>query len=255
MSRGRSWREVLRSLGKDPGIEGHDLIEAEAHLWHAHDAASQSVVSVTEASIQVASCSAKQRKTIDALVETARTARARLDDAAPAAARVGDALDRLRLVALNLGLEGARVGDATGRALTAVSDEIRAGVDRGAEALGDVQSALDDVRPAAGKVIEHAEQVRQAESEVATGAATAQTGAQEAAQSLEELARWARKLSETDPDTARTLNRASEHARALVAELSELQTTAQGELARAVLAPLVEPLARLLADLGPKRTP
>ena len=26
MSRGRSWREVLRSLGKDPGIEGRDLI-------------------------------------------------------------------------------------------------------------------------------------------------------------------------------------------------------------------------------------
>lgn len=254
MSRAGSWRGLLRSLRKDSGTEARSILEAETGLWSAHQSASAGSTSALEACAQVATASARQRKVLEALLETARSARARADEAAPAATRLGDALDRLRLVALNLGLEGARVSDSAGRALTAVSDEIRAWVDRSAEALSDLQGAIEELRPASGRVIDHAEQLRQIEADIANGAARTQAGAQQAAQSLEELGRWASKLSETDPETARVLSRAADHARALVADLSELQTAARGEIARSVLEPIIDPLTRLIAELGSKRS-
>ena len=134
-----------------------------------------------------------------------------------------------------------------------MSDELRAWVDRSAEALSDLQGSIEEMRPASGRVIDHAEQIRQTEDEIASSAARTQAGAQQASRSLEELARWVSKLSQTDPETARVLGRAAEHARALVADLSELHTAARGEIARSVLEPIIDPVARLIAELGSKR--
>lgn len=254
MSRGRSWRGVLRGLRKESSTEARSLLEAESSLWSAHQAATAGSAGAVDAAVQVASASARQRKAIEALLETARSARARADEAAPAAARLGDALDRLRLVALNLGLEGARLGDSAGRALTTVSDEIRTWVERSAEALSDLQGSIDELRPASGRVIEHAEQIRQAETEIAGSAARTQAEAQQVSQSLEELARHASKLSHTDPQTARALGRAAEHARALVADLSELRDAARGEIAHSMLEPIIDPLARIIAEFGSRRS-
>jgi len=253
MSRGGKWRDVLRGLRRDSEPQSRSLLEAETALWTAHQAAAAGTASALEASVRVASASARQRKAIEALLETARSTRARADEAAPAASRLGDGLDRLRLVALNLGLEGARLSDSAGRALTTVSDEIRTWVDRSAEALADLQGSIDELRPASGRVVEHAERIRQAEAEIASSAAETQAGAQQASQSLEELARWASKLSKTDPETARVLGRAAEHAKALVADLSELHSASRGEIAHSVLEPIIEPLARLIGELGSKR--
>ncbi|MBI5538136.1 MAG: hypothetical protein HY898_35770 [Deltaproteobacteria bacterium] len=250
MSRVKGWLDVLRSLGKDAGSEAHELVEAEAQLWHAHEKSTASATQVVEATGGLAAASGRQRKLVDTLLETARTAQARADEIGPALVRVTETLERLRLVALNVGLEGSRMGDAAGRSLTMVSDEVRTYVERGVEALHDTRALVEEVGPTAGHVAEHAEALRQSEADLGGEILRVQSLAQETSRSVEEIGRWARKLSETDPETATILARAAEHARGLVSDLSLLKSATQTELARAVLRPIIEPLVRLLRDLG-----
>jgi methyl-accepting chemotaxis protein len=250
MTRVRGWLGVLRGLGTDTSAEAQELVEAETQLWAAHSNATTAAIQVVEATGMLAAASTRQRKQVDALLETARSTRARTEDMGPAIALVSEALERLRLVALNLGLEGSRMGDAAGRALALVSDEVRAYMERGSDALRDVQSLVEEVRPSIRQLADQADQLRQGEADLANDVARLQSLAQDTARSVEDISVWARKLAETDPETATILARASDHARALVADLSQLKSASQGELARAVLRPLVEPLARLVKDLG-----
>ena len=250
MSRVKGWLEVLRSLGKDGGSEAHDLVEAEAHLWQAHEAATGAATQLVEAAGTLTANSARQRKTVETLLDMARATHARIEELGPALARAVEMLERLRLVALNVGLEGSRLGDAAGRSLTLVSDEVRAYVERGNEALNDARSLVEEVGPATAQVVERADQVRVAETELGGEVARLQSLAQDTARSVEEIGAWATRLSETDPETATILARAGDHARALMSDLSLLKSSTQSELARTMLRPLIDPLSRLLEDLG-----
>ena len=147
-------------------------------------------------------------------------------------------------------LYSTRMADSAGRALSNVADEVRALVDRGTEALHDVQLVHDDIRPSLQQLSGRVEQLRAGDAELGGELGKAQALAQESSTRIQELGESARKLSETDPETARSLARAVEHARGLLTELAQLRGEAQHRLASMLLKPLAEPLLRMLGEVG-----
>jgi hypothetical protein len=249
MSKGpKAWLELLRRVAgaEDPGSQ--QRLEAEAGLWQAFEAATESGGGVVEVSSQLSIASARQRKLADALAEDARNLVDRGKQVRGGLPRLGEVLERLRLVALNVGLEGTRMSDAGARALGLAADEVRAHVDAGADALRELQTLLDEMWPVSGRVAEASAELRASGAELGDLVARTHTLAQDATKDLARLGTHARALSQTDPDTARQLDRAAEHARGLVTALGALRGAPQLALARAVLRPLLEPIARLLAD-------
>src|SRR5580658_3641640 len=105
----------------------------ENAIWLAHQRALTVVREGAESTQRIASGIAKQRGSVDSLGDRSRAAGARAQEMSTAFARVVDSFDRLALVALNAGLEGARLGESVGRSLLLVSDEVRAQTARGGD--------------------------------------------------------------------------------------------------------------------------
>ncbi len=89
----------------------------DALLLRAQDSAEKSAEAALGASQAVGAAAAQQKSALDAATDRARLLHARGKDAEGSVARARDALERAKLVALNSGLEGSRLGEAKGRAL------------------------------------------------------------------------------------------------------------------------------------------
>jgi methyl-accepting chemotaxis protein len=113
--------------------------------WSAHAAAVKSARDAAEAAHAIAAHVAKQRAAADVLNDRVHTASARALELGAGFGRVTDAFERLGLVALNAGLEGARLGESQGRSLLLVSDEVRTHVSRGSESARELTGTLNDI--------------------------------------------------------------------------------------------------------------
>jgi methyl-accepting chemotaxis protein len=222
----------------------------EASLWASQEQAAQALAASTVLSERVATTVARQRTAIDAAAERASLMAARSEGLSVSVARITEAFDRLGVVALNAGLEGARVAEPQGRALLLLSEEIRANVSRGADAARDLRGSVEEIASEAGEVRRSLERSRGEASEVGEEAAKLSAASQQAARSLEDLAQRLRKATGMDPDVARAIGMASEHARGLMTALSTLSTAAPGGLVAGALRPVIAPLVRLLSELG-----
>ena len=87
---------------------------------------------------------------MDAVADRTRALSSRAAELQAGFARVLDAFERLGLVALNAGLEGARLGEAEGRQLGLVSDEVRAQSSRGGDAARELGAGHRAARGGAG---------------------------------------------------------------------------------------------------------
>src|SRR5262250_768804 len=94
--RRRRWMDVLRRTA-GVGGDGRGATTDDAALWAAHEQAEKSL----------------------------EESSARAERLGASTARGVEAFERLGVVALNAGLEGARVPEAQGRALLLLSEEIR----------------------------------------------------------------------------------------------------------------------------------
>ncbi len=231
----------------------------EAQLWAAHESALASATQIVESTAQLLDANSRERTVVDALMEAANVARGRADEVGGSMQRVAASFDQLRLVALNAGLEGARLGEPANRALAAVSDEIRVHAERGFEALADIQALLDEIRPALTQSTERVSQLRQTEASVTNQIARVQTLSQQTAQHVSAVGVFARRLSGTDPEDARVLAHAVDDGRSLLSAVSALKDKAQIQTARTALGPLVRSIAALLDDpdagLSPEEPP
>lgn len=238
-------RDAARSGRNEPAAA-----EIEGALWQAHEQAHKGATRIVEFSAQVLASAARQQAVIDGITELARNALSRGPEIEEPLQRIAMALDRLRLVALNVGLEGARLGDPAGRALMNVADEVRANGERGAEALEDLQAVLEDIHPAWQEVERHGEALRESHGSIVTHVGQQQATAQQVARDVEALGGYARQISDTDPETALILAQAGEHARGLVQALGSLGGRARRELVRKTLGPSLQPLLRVLLDVS-----
>ena len=217
----------------------------ESALWASHQRASASARETGEAAQRIASHVAKQRAVVDALADRARGVSARSADLSGAFSRLKETFARLELVALNAGLEGARLGEGPGQALALVSEEIRSQATRGSEACRELGLSLGEIGTELTGVHASLDRAREASAEVAQEAAKVGGASADAERALAEMSDRLKKATGSDPETARALSDAAEHARALVAALGALSGRAPPAIVVAALRPVLEPLLRL----------
>jgi methyl-accepting chemotaxis protein len=245
-------RRLFRLLrrGARAGFGSERTIEDEGVLWTAYERAWASVRQAGDGASRIASHVAKQRGTVDGLADRARATAARAQDLAASFARLSDAFARLELVALNAGLEGARLGEGPGHALGLVADEVRAHATRGAEASRELEGALGEASAELGLVHASLDRARDAASEIAQEAARIGGASSDAERALGELKDRLRKTTGSDPEVARAIAEASDHARALVTAMNTLVATAPRGVVIGAMRPALEPLLALLQSEG-----
>jgi methyl-accepting chemotaxis protein len=225
--------------------------EAEADenaIWLAHQRALNVVREGAESTQKIASSAAKQRGTIDAIGDRTRSSASRAQEMSAAFTRIVDSFDRLSLVALNAGLEGARLGETVGRSLALVGDEVRAQTSRGWESARELSTTLSEIGGELAHLNTQLDQVREMGADVAHEAARASAAGAEADRVLVEMSNGLRRTTNRDPETVMAIAEAAEHARQLVTALGSLGERVPRALILSALRPMLEPLARILAD-------
>lgn len=220
----------------------------ENALWLAHERALAGARDAAEAAQRIATQSAKQRAAFEAAAEQARTAAARAPELERTLSRLRDVCERLALVALNAGLEAARLGESVGRSLSLVSDEVRTLSERGGEAARELGGGISEVGRDAGGLVARFEEARAGANEIGQDAAVAASKAQEAERVLTEMGERLRRTTGSDPETLRAIAQATDHARALVTSLGALSGKVPRALLVGALRPVLEPLLRVVVD-------
>jgi methyl-accepting chemotaxis protein len=240
----RRMAKLMRSRAseKAPAVTPMD----DGVAWSAHGVAMKRSREAAEAAQAIAAHVAKQRAAADVLNDRVHTASARAQELSAGFGRVTDAFERLGLVALNAGLEGARLGEAHGRSLLLVSDEVRTHVARGSESTRELTAVLGDVAGDVNKLQTYVDQVRQGALDASQEAARVASAAGEAERSIVELGRRLQEVTGSDPAIAKLVADAGEHAKALAAALGVLGEKVPPRLVMGALRPILDPLARLL---------
>jgi hypothetical protein len=243
---------LLRRTAKSARVVGERSTADESALWSAHERALVRARDAGAAAQRIASNAARQRASIDGVADRARALGSRAGEAQAGFARVLDAFERLGLVALNVGLEGARVGETEGRQLALVSDEVRAQSSRGAEAARELAGALSHLAADLGQLEAQVAQAQAVVAEVTQDSARAAGAASDAEAALVDIGDRVKKATGSDPETVRAIAEASERARALVTSLSAMSGKVPRTLLVGALGPVLAPLARLLSEEEPE---
>ena len=236
---------LLRRSRPAGSVGGRSAVE-ESALWAAHERAATAIRDSGEAAQRIASHVAKQRGTVDALADRARAVSARANDLSASFGRIVDSFARLELVALNAGLEGARMSEGPAQALGLVADEVRAQATRGSEASRELSAALAEIGSELVQVNASLDRAREAAAEVAQEAARVGGASADAERALGEIGDRFKRTTGSDPETSRAIAEATEHARALVGALGILSGKVPQALVASALRPVLEPLARML---------
>lgn len=221
----------------------------DALLFESHERASKTAETAVRISQAAGATAAQQKSALDAAADQARMLVARGRDTRAPTQQIRDALERAKLVALNTGLEGARMGEAAGKPLVMVSEEMRGLVVRALESLDEHLGLLAQVEREREKLLERIEQARDRARDLADEMLRAQAAERETEQALGELGRSLSKTSTTDPETARALTEAAEHARGLLGALTALSARGDRGTVLNALAPALRPLFRALREL------
>jgi hypothetical protein len=240
-----------RTAGLDAGP--HTAL-GDAELWAAHGRAARAMGEVERLAERIVATSARQRAHVDVGSERVRDLVARADAVAAGLARVREALERLDVVALNAALEGARSNEPLARGLVLVADEVRGHVARGLDATREARGALEQAEAGSAEAADRLERADRDGAEIGGDAAQLKNVAQEALAGFSELEGRLRKATGLDPETARLVAVAGEHARGLAASLSALEGSRALDAVRA-LSPLLSPLSKLLAALPSAEPP
>jgi methyl-accepting chemotaxis protein len=239
---------LLRRTAKGARIAGDRSTADVSALWSAHERALVRARDAGAAAQRIASSAARQRASIDTVADRMRALSARAGEMQTGFARVVDAFERLALVALNAGLEAARLGEAEGRQLALVSDEVRGHSSRGADVTRELGTTLALLAAGLGQLDSNVAQAQSVVAEVTQDAARALGAASDAESALVDMGDRVKKATGSDPETVRAIAEASERARALVSSLTTLSGKAPRSLLIAALRPAIEPLARLLVE-------
>jgi methyl-accepting chemotaxis protein len=245
----RRFLSMLRRTAKSAQVKvaGRSAQEENA-LWTSHDRAVTATKEASSAAQRISSNVARQRGAVDAVADRARAVTARAQELTTSLARIADAFEKLGMIALNAGLEGARLGETAGRALLIVSDEVKAHASRGSETARDVSAATAEVVSELAQLASYVGQARETTADVAQEAARAAGSCTEAEGALLDIGEKLRKATGSDPETVRAIAETAENARALVNSLTTLSGKVPRNLLLSALRPMLDPLARLLAE-------
>jgi hypothetical protein len=220
----------------------------ENALWISYDRALSDAKAASAAAQRIEATAARQRVAFEATAELARSASARTAELERGIARVSAIFERLGLVALNAGLEGARLGETSGRSLSLVSDEMATLAERGAEATLESNAGVGEAAREASGLVARFDEARAGTSEIGHDAALASSHALGSERALMEMADRLRTATGSDRETVQAVAVATEHARQLVIALGALSGKAPRGLVVGALRPVLEPLMRAVLD-------
>lgn len=243
---------LLRRTAKGARTVGERGAAEESALWSAHERALVRARDASAAAQRIASNAARQRASIEAVSDRSRALASRAGEVQAGFSRVVDTFERLGLVALNAGLEGARMGEAEGRQLALVSDEVRAQSTRGVDAARELAISLAQLATDLAQLEGLVAQAQAVVSEVTQDSTRAAGAASDAETALVDIGERVKRTTGSDPETVRAIADASERARALVTSLTALSGKVPRTLLVGALAPVLAPLARMLGDDEPE---
>jgi methyl-accepting chemotaxis protein len=239
---------LLRRTAKGTRENGERGVADDGALWGAHERALVRARDAGSAAQRIASTAARQRSTMDAVADRTRALASRALELQATTTRSLDAFERLGLVALNAGLEAARRGETEGRSLALVSEEVRALSIRGVDSARELGSSLTQLAVELGQLDAQVGQAHSVLTEVTQDSARAAGAASDAEAALVDMGERVKNLTGSDPEAVRAVAEAGERARGLVNTLATLRDRVPPELLLNALAPMLEPLARLLAE-------
>jgi hypothetical protein len=243
---------LLRRNAKASRATGERSTADESALWSAHERALVRTRDAGAAAQRIASTASRQRTALEAVADRTRALSSRAAELQAGFAHAVDAFERLGLIALNAGLEGARRGEVEGRQLGLVSDDVRRQSARGGDAVRELASGLGQVAAELGQLESQVAQAQAVVAEVAQDSARTAGAASDTESALLDMSERVKRATGSDPEAVRAVAEASERGRALVASLATLSGKVPRSQVVNALRPMLDSLARLLADGEPE---
>ncbi|MBI3201751.1 MAG: hypothetical protein IT377_19875 [Polyangiaceae bacterium] len=220
----------------------------DALLFRASEKAEHSAETALSASQAAGASAAQQRSLLDAAVDGVKLLFSRSREARTSLAAAREALEQIRLTALNAGLEGARLGDPAGKPLVLVAEDIRAHAARAMSALEQHTSAFDQMDKDRDKLREQVESAQARTADVARDILQLQAVQRDVSTALADVSARVKHVTRTDPESARMVAEAADHARALVEALTALAARPQNKSLFGSLGPTLGPLIELMRE-------
>lgn len=243
---GRSLAQILR---RDKKKKDDESLRFQGEVWSAHEKALSLLRDSTDAAQKVSSLVAKEREIVESTIARAEALPAKCTESRERIRRTLETLDRLALVGLNAGLEGARLSESpAGKALTLVAEEVRSLAARGVDAGNLAISGIEELERDAAEVASHATRAHVVSKDISVDCARFGVSVSGVQRTITEARVSLRELTGTDPETMKTVAEAAEHAKALVTALGSLSGRVPSHLLATTLRPVIEPLLRLVAQ-------
>ena len=183
-----------------------------------------------QASGQAQAQAARQAAQIEGLLEGGERLALRGRDLRASVQELRDTLERGRLSTLNAALEGARLGEAAGKALLAMTDEVRNALGRSADVLDEHATRVAELERERERLVLALGPLADAARAVATEITRATERSQAQRDALAELALELRQQLGVDPELGGLVARASREAADLLDTLAALESRgAHGE--------------------------
>jgi len=183
------------------------------------------------ASSSAGSHASRQASELEALLEGGERLALRGRDLRASVQELRDTLERSRLSTLNAALEGARLGEVAGKALLAMTDEVRSALAHGAEVLDDHAARVGDLERERERLLLALGPLADAARALATEAARAADRSRTQQGALAELALELRQRLGVDPELGGLVARASREAADLLDTLTALEARGASEQA------------------------
>ncbi|HVY30086.1 MAG TPA: hypothetical protein VHB79_26195 [Polyangiaceae bacterium] len=189
---------------------------------------------------------ARQAAEIEALLESGERLALRGRDLRASVQDLRDSLERGRLSTLNAALEGARLGEVAGKALMAMTEEVRSALGRGADVLDDHAARVAELERERERLVLALGPLADAARAVANEVARAADRNRTQRDALAELALELRQQLGVDPELGGLVARASREASDLLDTLAALEARgaeSEAQKLRARIALLAKPSA------------
>ncbi len=219
--------------------------EARQRLAECLATALQAATDADRAAEQARAQAGRQASELEALLEGGERLALRARDLRGGVQELRDALERGRLSTLNAALEGARLGEVAGKALVAMTEDVRSALGRSTDLLDEHAAHVAELERERERLVlalgPLSDAARAVENEVARAAERSRLQRE----ALSELAQELRQRLGVDPELGGLLARATREAAELLDTLAALSARgagAEAEQLRARVAALAKPV-------------
>jgi len=226
--------------------EGAESEFNAALLFGAHHVAAKCAEKAAAQSSAANQGLQQYRSQIEICADQARRLEVRLSDTRSSVQQLADTLDRIKLVALNTGLEGARLGESTGKALVAVADEVRSLASRGLDVVASHHRLMEEVELEQQNLVHNAGIVQTQATDLAHLLRQTHECQCDTLAALGVLEKNIERATGLDASAAADLQRVTEHGQGLLSALEGLSIARRHKVVKSLLLPTLEPLLRTL---------